>query len=64
MIEDNEDEWDYDTGDYTCPPHLYVLCALCGNDTCDDCGQHFVDEEEMDECPALKVTSSSTVPES
>lgn len=49
---DEEDEED------PCPPHLLVLCAFCGHDTCDDCGIHFVDDEEEDECPALKDTLS------
>lgn len=42
-----------------CPPHLLVLCGLCGYDTCDDCGLHIIDDEEEDECPALKDTLSS-----
>lgn len=41
-----------------CPPHLFVLCGYCGHDVCDDCGQHFIDDEEVDECPALTDTLS------
>jgi hypothetical protein len=42
-----------------CPPHILVLCGLCGHDVCDDCGNHFnEDGEELDECPASTVSSS------
>lgn len=47
---------DEDDEDWSCPPHLLVLCALCGQDTCDDCGVHIIDEEEADECPASTDT--------
>lgn len=42
-----------------CPPHLLVICGLCGREVCDDCGTHFnEDEEELDECPASTDSSS------
>lgn len=44
--ESDEDEWG-------CPPHLFVLCALCGYDVCDDCEVHSVDGEEQNQCPGL-----------
>jgi hypothetical protein len=52
--EDGDEE-----SDWSCPPHLLVLCGLCGYDVCDDCEVH-IDEngEEQDECPALTDTSS------
>jgi hypothetical protein len=34
-----------------CPPHLLVFCGMCGEDVCDECGVHFIDDEEVDECP-------------
>jgi len=49
---------DEDATEDECPPHLYVLCGLCGQDVCDDCGLHFIDDEEVDECPALTDTLS------
>lgn len=55
---------DGDPEDWGCPPHLLVLCAFCGYDTCDDCGVHIIDDEEMDECPALAATLSSPPMES
>lgn len=57
--EDEEDDAfsdDWNTGDFKCPPHLIVLCGLCGHDVCDDCGVHFIDAEEVYECPASTAT--------
>lgn len=56
MSRPDEDE---DDEDWSCPPHLLVLCGMCGQDTCDDCGVHIIDDEEVDECPALRDTLSS-----
>lgn len=50
--------------DCRCPPHLLVLCGLCGYDVCDDCEVHIIDDEEVDECPVLTDTLSLPPPAS
>jgi hypothetical protein len=65
MTDDEHYVNDEDDADSSCPPHLLVLCALCGYDVCEDCEGHFdPDGEELDECPGLTDLSSSPPPAS